>query len=144
MYLIFIYIFFWLNYLFVWNIYIVNWLDVCNVWYRFGISWKLIIFGNRLLWEYFWWLFVYGWLLLLIDLRWRGLWMGIWLKLIIWFWFLKEFLICWNLRKFKIMILRLFRFFDIKCWRRFYKKRCKKFVIFVMFENFILNKVNLN
>lgn len=133
MYLIYIYIFFWLNYLFVWNIYIINWLDVCNVWYRFGISWKLIIFGNRLLWEYFWWLFVYGWLLLLIDLRWRGLWMGIWLKLIIWFWFLKEFLICWNLRKFKIMILRLFRFFDIKCWGRFYKERCKKFVIFVMF-----------
>lgn len=142
MYLIYIYIF-WLNYLFVWNIYIINWLDVCNIWYKISLSLKWNIFGIRLLWDFFWWLFVYRLLLLLIVLRWKGLWMGIWLRLI-WFWFLKEFLICWNLRIIKIMILRLFRFFDIKCWGRFYKKRCKKFVIFVMFENFILNKVNLN
>lgn len=131
MYLIYIYIF-WLNYLFVWNIYIINWLDVCNIWYKISLSLKWNIFGIRLLWDFFWWLFVYRLLLWLNVLRWKGLWMGIWLRLI-WFWFLKEFLICWNLRIFKIMILRLFRFFDIKCWGRFYKERCKKFVIFVMF-----------
>lgn len=135
MYSIYIYIFFWLNHLPVRNTYITNWLDVCNVWYR-------------LLWVSSWWLPVYGWLLLPIDPRWRGLRTGIRLKPIIWSWPPKESLTRWNPRKFKTTTPRPPRSSDIKCRGRPYKERRKKFVTFVMFfyqsENFTSNKVNSN
>lgn len=143
MYSIYIYIFFWLNHLPVRNTYITNWLDVCNVWYRSETSRKLIISGNRLLWEYPWWLSVYGLLLLPIVLRWKGLQTGIRLRPI-WSWPPKESLTRWNPRIFKTTTPRPPRSSDIKCRRRPCKKRRRKFVTFVMFENFTLNKVNSN
>lgn len=143
MYSIYIYIF-WLNHLPVRNTYITNWLDVCNVWYtRSETSRKLTISGNMLLWDSPWWLPVYRLLLLPIVRRWKGLQTGIRLRPI-WSWPPKESLTRWNPRKFKTTTPRPPRSSDIKCRRRPYKKRRKKFVTFVMFENFTLNKVNSN
>lgn len=142
MYSIYIY-FFWLNHLPVRNTYITNWLDVCNIWYRSDTS--LSLKWTILLWDSSWWL--PGLRLLPHVRRWKGLRRGIRLRPI-WSWPPKESLTRWNPRIFKTTTPRPPRSSDIKCRRRPYKERRKKFVTFVMFfyqsKNFTLNRVNSN